>query len=228
MAVASDHRSRSISVVTLLGSPRRTSCSAPFPGFPASFPAMASKANPRAGSGRIAGTTAKTCWPRIRSTWSRRSVAVAPAGTASAARSCSPTRSARRSAASGRRRPRIKVSGTFARAATGATWRRSGHGDPMVTENLGSAKRLRSTVAERASMMSNTRGTIARPALLRTTGVRSKNMRCPASAYGAGPSRGTGTGKCAAPATEDAISRMPARPIGVRGRVSPWARLKHK
>ena len=53
-------------------------------------------------------------------------------------------------------------------------------------------------------------------------------MRWPASAYGAGPSRGTGTGKCAAPATEDAISRMPASPIGVRGRVSPWARLKHK
>ena len=125
-------------------------------------------------------------------------------------------------------RPRIRVSGTLARAATGATWRRSRHGDVVVTENRGSAKRLRSTAAERASMTSNTRGTIARPVWLRTTGVRSKKMRWPASAYGAGPSRGTGTGKCAAPATEDAISRMPASPIGVRGRVSPWARLKHR
>ena len=69
----------------------------------------------------------------------------------------------------------------------------------MVTENLGSAKRLRSTAAERASMTSNTRGTMARPVLLRTTGVRSKKMRCPASAYGAGPSRGTGTGKMRRP-----------------------------
>ena len=77
-------------------------------------------------------------------------------------------------------------------------------------------------------MTSNTRGTMARPTALRTTGVRSKKRRWPAWTYGGGPSCGAGTSKCAARATDEAISRKPASPIGVSGRVRPWARLKHR
>ena len=77
-------------------------------------------------------------------------------------------------------------------------------------------------------MTSNTRGTMARPTALRTTGVRSKKRRWPAWTYGGGPSWGAGTSKCAARATDEAISRKPASPIGVSGRVRPWARLKHR
>ena len=97
-----------------------------------------------------------------------------------------------------------------------------------MTEKRGSANSRRSTAAERASIMSNTRGTMARPTALRTTGVRSKNMRWPAWTYGAGPSCGAGTSNFAARATDEAISRKPASPIGVSGRVRPWARLKHR
>ena len=97
-----------------------------------------------------------------------------------------------------------------------------------MTENRGSSNSRRSTAAERASITSNTRGTTARPMALRTTGVRSKKIRWPAWTYGVGPSCGTGTSKCAARATDEAIIRKPASPIGVRGRVRPWARLKQR
>ncbi|MCY1231696.1 hypothetical protein D9M72_441550 [compost metagenome] len=181
MSVASCHRARSISVVTLLGSPRRTACNAPdSPPCPASFPATARSAKPRAGSGSTAGTMGKSPSLRIRSAWFSRSAGVAVAGTTRAARCRAPKASTRRIAASGRSSARSSDSGTFALAATGTTRRRSRQGDLMVTENCGSANSLRSTVADLASMMSKTRGTMARPTLLRTTGVRSTKRRCPA------------------------------------------------
>ncbi len=79
IASASSQSARSISVVTLWGSPRSTCCSAPGPALvPSSFPAAASRAKPRAGSGRMLGTTGNSSLPRMRSTWSSRCTAVDP------------------------------------------------------------------------------------------------------------------------------------------------------
>jgi hypothetical protein len=83
--------------------------------------------------------------------------------------------------------------------------------------------------ADRASITSRIRGTSARPTRLRSTGVTSTNARWPASANTAGPAIGSLT---AEPNTssdkQDAISRNAAMPIGVTGRVSPWARLAQR
>ena len=175
-SVASRHRSRSISVVTLLGSPRSTGCRSSRTGArPSSFPTRPSTANPSAGSGRMAGTTGKSAC--------RGCVRRGPAAAAGVARPAT-TRAALNSLAeTGPRGGAPLPAGTGPGAASPAPWpapppgptcRSSRHGVLAVTENRGSSNSRRSTAAERASMMSKTRGTIRRPMVLRATVVRSK------------------------------------------------------
>jgi hypothetical protein len=64
-----------------------------------------------------------------------------------------------------------------------------------VTVSRGSSNSARSTVAERASMTSSTRGKTARPAVLRRIGVMSKNSRPAASRMPGGPATGSAGGR---------------------------------
>ena len=189
MAAASCQRARSISVVTLLGSPRRTACSAPVPApVPSSFPAAASRANPRAGSGRMAGTTGKSSWPRMRSTWSSRCAGGGPGRhheggpepfaepVGPAQRRLGPEQGAEQGLRdSGPRRHRDDVPQEPPR-------RPDGDGEPGIGEQPaqhGGGAGLHDVEHPRDDRPSRS--------LLRTTGVRSKKMRWPACDVRRGP-----------------------------------------
>lgn len=82
---------------------------------------------------------------------------------------------------------------------------------------------------ERASIMSRIGGTTARPTALGRTGVMSANARPPATVNAGGPATGSGTGMPNIVRAAVAVTtRNAERPIGVTGRVSPWARLAHR
>ena len=202
MAVASGHRSRSISVVTLWGRPRRTACSSP--GFTRSperaFRPRPAGRSPGRGGGRTVGTTGKPRWPRIRSAWSSRCAARG----AGRHRECRAELLAHafgpaqcRLGPEQGRGPGIPAPGPAPppeHVPEQPPRRPDGDGEPGIGEQACAARRPNA-----ASMTSNTRGTMARPVALRSTGVRSKKMRWPASAYGRGPVTGLRHGEMRRP-----------------------------
>jgi hypothetical protein len=99
---------------------------------------------------------------------------------------------------------------------------------PGNVERLGAsdgsaASSPRTTTAERASITPKTAGTALRPTGLRSAAVMSMNARSPAIPNPAGPSIGSTGLPVASSASDAPITRNAERPIGVIGRVRPWA-----
>ena len=186
--------SRSISVVTLFGRPRSTPCNWPGSLMPRSS---------RAASPNIARPDQRT-GQRLRCQRRRVAIqglhrAIEPLGgswrrpAASAGRECpSPILASRRCAAAGLISACAAYTGILKRRATRATRRTAGSTDVWVTENSGRSNRLRMIVADRVSMMSNTLGMTVRPTRLRSTPVRSRKTRWPASTNCGEPSSRVG------------------------------------
>ncbi len=74
-------------------------------------------------------------------------------------------------------------------------------------------------------MTSKIRGTSLRPIGLRTATVMSANARSPATPNAAGPTIGSTDRRRATSAILAPTTRNAERPIGVIGRVRPWARV---
>ena len=230
IAVARSHSSRSISVVTLCGRPRRTVSRSPGrASAPSSRPASPSIANPAAAGGMTRGTIRTTASPRssddeVQALAGRWSTSAASRG----CRSLRPRRSSRRRAAAGRASACATWSGTPNAPRRHPSRRTTGHHDGArpTAEDRRTGRAAPSPNAP-PSRRAPGETPLARR-LLRMIVVMSKKSRPAASWTGGGPATGSTGGWPYRRATEEPITRIADRPIGVSGRVRPCARLKQK